>query len=836
MYHCLTELHITQHYPTLPNITQHYPKNPQKNRPNKSPNPSSGNKNCIAKITKKTIIFLKLKMPRCPAASGQTSAFPPKSTSFTVTGIKVMNASIPDNREITADSPAAILPPAGTAVPQEPVASFSSGNETPAEKMPGSIAESPENDLPQNTPAPANSEPRSDATDVSGNILNCVSEQAAEPDAAAQDIVPPEADSKTDIFSPSPKDTGITDTSEASRDLKENENTGINCKNDTSEPLTENAAEYRLPDSSAANPDNTAPETALPKNAPEDKDSPAAPPIRQMRERKVIDPLLFVTYSGKPENGDYSETPPAARNLTASLSDSENADTTWLHALPYSVGAIVHTITNSRGNTVSVMDWGATVLDFSVWDPDKKLVYHPVLGTKPSRYAEQRIQLGATVGRVANRIARGRFELNGQTYSLVRDSGYEHTLHGGITGFSEKRFEFTKVSPSSVTLKLVSPDMDNGFPGNLTLLVTYTLDDDNALHIDYEAASSRDTPINITSHIYWNLSLRNSLEGQFLKAEKAVILNTDNTGIPDGTVSTQEESPLDFSGILPLSYNIEAATECYPFGGIDHVLAYQDPRLPDKAAVWDTPDADSTPVTLLCELYCPETMLTLEVYSDYPALQVYSGNALEGVPGRTAGKIYRNHEGLALEPEYFPDAINHPEFQARCPVLKAGKTFRKSIVYKIVQNRIPEILEPLEVLEEELAALEAQENQSGEPFFRDVYLKGTKAAKITTFSETPECRELSPAPATPKAMKAPAPGTEPPASVNTSRAGTKLAADLSSPETLTSTEDNTPLLLQENAAVSGSRKAENPFFRDSAPPSRNKSTDSLPESANSGNL
>lgn len=474
---------------------------------------------------------------------------------------------------------------------------------------------------------------------------------------------------------------------------------------------------------------------------PREPETPPAPPKPAVRERRVIDPLLFITYSGKPEPGDFSETPPAARNQNEVLEDSRKADTTWLHALPYSEGAVINTITNAQGNTVTIMDWGATVLDFSVWDPAKKLVYHPVLGTKPSRYAEQKIQLGATVGRVANRIAHGSFRLNGTDYNLVRDSFSEHTLHGGIAGFSEKRFTFTKITPASVTLKLVSPDMDNGFPGNLTLEVTYTLDDENALHIDYQAVTSRDTPINITSHIYWNLSLRNSLEGQFLKAEKAEILTSDESGIPDGGVTSQEDSPLDFSGILPLSYNIEAATECYPFDGIDHTLAFRDPRLPEGASVFDTQDPDSCPVYLMAELYCPETMMTLEVYSDYPALQVYSGNALEGVPGRTPNKVYRKHEGIALEPEYFPDAVNQPRLLTRCPVLRAGKTFKKSIVYKIVQNRIPEILEPLEVLEEEFAALEAKDRNAGEPYFRDCY---------AVTPDNPECRELPEPPASAK--------------------------------------------------------------------------------------
>ena len=353
------------------------------------------------------------------------------------------------------------------------------------------------------------------------------------------------------------------------------------------------------------------------------------------------------------------------------------------------------------------------------------------------------------MGRVANRIAHGSFQLNGTNYNLVRDAFSEHTLHGGIAGFSEKRFTFTKITPTSVTLKLVSPDMDNGFPGNLTLEVTYTLDDENALHIDYQAVTSRDTPVNITSHIYWNLSLRNSLEGQFLKAEKAEILTSDESGIPDGGVNSQEDSPLDFSGILPLSYNIEAATECYPFDGIDHTLAFRDPRLPEGASVFDTQDPDSCPVYLMAELYCPETMMTLEVYSDYPALQVYSGNALEGVPGRTPNKVYRKHEGIALEPEFFPDAVNQPRLLTRCPVLKAGKTFKKSIVYKIVQNRIPEILEPLEVLEEEFAALEARDRNAGEPYFRDCYA-------VTL--DNPECRELPEHPVSGKsAAKDPAP-------------------------------------------------------------------------------
>ena len=760
-----------------------------------------------------------------------------------------MNASIPDNRENPADAPAAEPPRADTAISPEPLIPASGKDALPEDIAPEAAPKAPE------TVTPAAFSAASDISEDSGvprSLRDCAPELAEVPDNVPEDSesAAPEPGSGDGCASEDPGAAGSSDTPAA-------ETAGESKTVSADIPASSISAAF-LPESSpkSADPDDSAPENIpdnpkLPEKDTLNSISPAAALRQRIKERRTIDPLLFVTYSGKPEAGDYSETPPAARNPAESLTDAEQADTTWLRALPYSVGAIVHTITNSRGNTVSVMDWGATVLDFSVWDSDKKLVYHPVLGTRPSRYQEQRIQLGATVGRVANRIAHGRFELNGTSYSLVRDSGYEHTLHGGITGFSEKRFEFTNVSPSSVTLKLISPDMDNGFPGNLTLQVTYTLDDDNALRIDYEAVSSRDTPINITSHIYWNLSLRNSLEGQFLKAENAVILNTDNTGIPDGTVSTQEESPLDFSGILPLSYNIEAATECYPFGGIDHVLAFRDPRLPGDAGIWDTPDTDSTPVTRLCELYCPETMLTLEVYSDYPALQVYSGNALEGVPGRNEDKVYRNHEGIALEPEYFPDAINHPEFQARCPVLRAGKTFRKSIVYKIVQNRIPEILEPLEVLEEELAALEAQERLAGEPFFRDVY------SENATDTETPECRELPAKPAVPETAEkrggAPAPkqvssessgtgsapaaaATPAPAPDAVSGSGTKPEPEVPVAAKISAAAETAPQVPYPKAPVSGPRKSGNPFFRDTAPEPRDEEPSALPGSADTVRL
>ncbi len=587
---------------------------------------------------------------------------------------------------------------------------------TPAD--PDVAVTAPEEDtaLPEPEPLP---DPKASA-EIPGSLRDCAPESPA--DEPAEDPAAP--DNKED-----------SGDSEKAPEDKTKDSAGVSKDSESVSPVTpeSEAASLKTEDASSAIPAGPRALDGEGGRIPREPEAPPVPPKPKMRERRVIDPLLFITYSGKPEPGDFSDTPPAARNQNEALEDSRKADTTWLHALPYSEGAVINTITNARGNTVTIMDWGATVLDFSVWDPVKKLVYHPVLGTKPSRYGEQRIQLGATVGRVANRIAHGFFRLNGQNYNLVRDSFSEHTLHGGIAGFSEKRFTFTKITPASVTLKLVSPDMDNGFPGNLTLEVTYTLDDENALRIDYQAVTSRDTPVNITSHIYWNLSLRNSLEGQFLKAEKAEILTSDESGIPDGGVISQEDSPLDFSGILPLSYNIEAATECYPFDGIDHTLAFRDPRLPEGASVFDTQDSDSCPVYLMAELYCPETMMTLEVYSDYPALQVYSGNALAGVPGRAQNKVYRKHEGIALEPEYFPDAVNQPRLLTRCPVLKAGKTFKKSIVYKIVQNRIPEILEPLEVLEEEFAALEARDRNAGEPFFRDCY---------AVSPENPECQEF----------------------------------------------------------------------------------------------
>jgi aldose 1-epimerase len=329
------------------------------------------------------------------------------------------------------------------------------------------------------------------------------------------------------------------------------------------------------------------------------------------------------------------------------------------------------TISNKDGVVVKLLSRGATLAEWHVPDKNGKSAdcvfgFDDVAGyeSKGNGY------FGATIGRVGNRIGGGKFKLNGKEYTLNKNDG-PNTLHGG-----GKR-SFDKViwtgmpsgNAESVTFKYVSPDGEEGFPGKLTARVTYTLNDKNELRIDYEAITTKDTPINLTNHAYFNLSGAGSptiLDHEVMLAADHYT-PVDETLIPTGEIAPVEGTPLDFREFHKIGERVDELND-KPGKGYDHnfVLNNQTGNLALAAKVRD-----------------PKSGRVLSVFTTEPGIQFYGGNFLDGVKGK-GGKAYKYRSALCLETQHYPNSVNEPKFPST--ILKPGKVYKHTCIYQITSE------------------------------------------------------------------------------------------------------------------------------------------------------
>ena len=322
-----------------------------------------------------------------------------------------------------------------------------------------------------------------------------------------------------------------------------------------------------------------------------------------------------------------------------------------------------YTLTNKSGMKAVLLDIGAVIESLLVPDKNGNLV-DVVLGFgDPKLYLENNGSLGAVVGRHANRIANATYTLNGVTYKLEANNG-PNNLHSN-PGSYYKRLWDAKIGENSVAFTLHSPDGDQNYPGNFTVTVTYTLSDENGLSLKYDMESDKDTLANLTNHSYFNLSGHASGTAWNAKVwiDADAFTETDAELIPTGTVVPVEGTPMDFRKEKVVEKEIGADyTPLKLAGGYDHnwVLNGKGFR---KAA-----SAESE-----------ETGIKMEVYTDLPGIQFYSGNFLAGSKGKE-GAVYEKGYGICFETQYFPDAIHKENFES--PITKAGEVYDTTTVYK----------------------------------------------------------------------------------------------------------------------------------------------------------
>lgn len=332
-------------------------------------------------------------------------------------------------------------------------------------------------------------------------------------------------------------------------------------------------------------------------------------------------------------------------------------------SLPDGTAVDIYTLTNDQGVKARLTTYGAILVSLEVPDRDGRLG-DVVLGYEAlDGYVKNNPYFGAIVGRYGNRIAKGRFTLDGVTYKLATNNGENH-LHGGLRGFDKVVWSALAIKEAGVVgvrFTYLSKDGEEGYPGNLAVTVDYTLNDDNELAIAYEATTDKATPVNLTHHSYWNLGgAKADILGHELQLTADKYTPVDAGLIPTGVLAPVKGTAMDFTSPTAIGARI-AKVE----GGYDHnwVLVRDGVGLVPAARLSD-----------------PASGRVMEIRTTEPGIQFYSGNFLDGTITGKGGVVYRKHFGLCLETQHYPDSPNHPEFPTT--ILKPGQTYKSLTVHK----------------------------------------------------------------------------------------------------------------------------------------------------------
>jgi aldose 1-epimerase len=335
----------------------------------------------------------------------------------------------------------------------------------------------------------------------------------------------------------------------------------------------------------------------------------------------------------------------------------------------------LYTLSNDNGVKVSITNYGGIIT--SLMAPDNAgnfenvvLGFDSLAGYRSEVYLQEGPYFGAIIGRYGNRIAEGKFSLDNTEYTLATNNDPNH-LHGGNVGFDKVVWEAKEIeSGNEVGLKLnyVSEDMEEGYPGTLNVEVTYTLNNDNELKIDYKATTDKKTVVNLTNHAYFNLT--GNVKRDILKHE--VMINADHftpvdkTLIPTGEILAVEKTPFDFTEPAPVGQNINSNDEQITFGGgFDHNWVL---------------NGEAGEMKLAATVYEPKSSRFMEVSTTEPGIQFYSGNFLNGKLEGNNGVKFEQRYGLCLETQHYPDSPNQPEFPS--VELNPGETYDTQTIYK----------------------------------------------------------------------------------------------------------------------------------------------------------
>jgi aldose 1-epimerase len=323
----------------------------------------------------------------------------------------------------------------------------------------------------------------------------------------------------------------------------------------------------------------------------------------------------------------------------------------------------IYTLTNAKGMKAKVTTYGAILTE--LWVPDRNGKLGDVVTGFPTLegYLKGHPYFGATVGRVANRIAKGKFTLGGKEYTLAVNNGPNH-LHGGKVGFDKKVWKATPKRTTdgpAVEFTSTSPDGEEGYPGTLKTTVTYTLTDKNVLRIDYRATTDKPTPVNLTNHAYFNLAGKGDILNHQLTLFASRYTPADDTLIPTGKIAAVKGTALDFTSARAIGSRIEKVGKNPT--GYDHNFVRN----------------NNTTFGITARVYEPTTGRVMTMYTSEPGVQFYTGNFLDGTLTGKGGEVYKKHAAFCLEAQHYPDSVNKPSFPS--VILRPGKVYRQRTEY-----------------------------------------------------------------------------------------------------------------------------------------------------------
>jgi aldose 1-epimerase len=330
--------------------------------------------------------------------------------------------------------------------------------------------------------------------------------------------------------------------------------------------------------------------------------------------------------------------------------------------LPDGTPTRLFTLTNSGGLVAKITDYGTIITELQVPDRAGKNG-DVVLGfDNLQQYLKGHPYFGATVGRVANRIAKGRFTLDGKTYTLAINNAPNH-LHGGLRGFDKVVWKAEPQSGAAVQFTYTSADGEEGYPGKLEVTVRMALTEKNELTIDYTAVSDKATPVNLTNHSYFNLAGQGDILGHELVINADHFTPKDDTSIPTGVIAPVRGTPMDFT--------------------TPHAVGSRFSQLQEKPVGYDhnfVLNGGGKSLSVAARVFEPKSGRVMEVLTTEPGVQLYTSNYLDGSLTGKRGVVYRQHCALCLETQHFPDSVNHPRFPSI--ILRPGQTYRQTTVHK----------------------------------------------------------------------------------------------------------------------------------------------------------
>ena len=328
----------------------------------------------------------------------------------------------------------------------------------------------------------------------------------------------------------------------------------------------------------------------------------------------------------------------------------------------------LYTLRNSTGMEVCITNFGARIVSIMVPDKNGNMT-DVVLGfDNIEDYIQIPTDFGASIGRYANRIGQGKITIDGQEIQLPQNN-YGHCLHGGPTGWQNQVFKANQKDDKTITLTIESPDGDNNFPGNVIANVTYTLTEENAIDIRYDATTDKKTIINMTNHSYFNLNGDPSVNSmnQILYLSADSITPVDDTFMTNGTMVAVADTPFDFNTPKAIEADVNNFDcEQIKFGkGFDHNWVLKTKGNINQVAA---------------KLSSPITGISLEVYTNEPGIQVYTGNFLDGTVKGKKGIVYPQRASVCLETQHYPDSPNKPHWPS--VILEVGKTYQSRCIFK----------------------------------------------------------------------------------------------------------------------------------------------------------